>query len=74
MKIIDFIKQNADLDFIANLMVYPIKANDMGCRYELWNFHTINGERGMICCSYSKEEAIEEAKKYLNLEINGIKR
>lgn len=43
MKVIDYIKENLNLDLVANMLMYPEKARDMGTSYKIWMTKDIHG-------------------------------
>ena len=70
MKVIDYIKENLNLDLVANMIVYPEKARDMGTSYEIWIAKDIHGNNLHIY-EYSKQEAVKRVKEYLESEVEG---
>ena len=70
MKVINYIKENFNLDLIANMLVYPDKVSDMGGSYELWKAKDVHGKD--IIFEYTKEDAIKKTKEYLESEIGNI--
>ena len=64
--VLDYIRTTANADEIAGMMVYPHHVYEQGGSYDLWNFKKINGKDGLDVCAWTKEEAIEKAKAYLN--------
>ena len=68
MKVIDYIKENFNLDLIANMLVYPEKERDMGGSYTVWRANDIYGNSSNIY-EYTKQEAIKQVKEYLESEM-----
>ena len=68
MKVIDYIKENFNLDLIANMLVYSEKERDMGASYEVWKAKDIQGNNLGIY-EYSKQEAVKQIKEYLESEM-----
>lgn len=68
MKVIDYIKENLNLDLIANMLVYPEKQRDMDGCYEIWKAKDINGNELEIF-DYNKDYVIKRIKEYLESEL-----
>lgn len=68
MKVIDYIKENLNLDLVANMLVYPEKVRDMGTSYEIWMAKDIQGNNLHIYEDL-KQEAVKKVKEYLESEV-----
>ena len=68
MKVIDYIKENFNLDLIANMLVYTEKEREMGVSYDVWKAKDIHGNNLRIY-EYSKQEAVKQVKEYLESEM-----
>ena len=66
MTVIDYLKKEATVDEIAEMLVYSDRVVEQGDSYFLWNFNKLNGEEGMKYSVWTMKEAIEKAKEYLN--------